>query len=335
MSSVNDVTDIPTAGKSLVIVAAVNNVLHFRIFDFTGRVIEDTDETKLGRQAQQIENLRKQLDSLWLSHELAKSEKERVIATVTSIIGDMPFGTTIVNYLEVVWRIETDRVVREQFRAEHKDKPLRWWFSELRGLHRDAALSFLMGVGRDAIPSLIDFLKAASADEDDEDFRGSCFQQMAWHDMLQRNQLVTLDEYIELTRSNCEVIRMFAAGILGNDRMLPDGAETSYPPSERDQRAIKAIPALIEMLGEEDLVVLSIVTGALESYGPLAREAIPRLEHLAQSAKAEFSEAYRDIYLGPVQSALANIRGLSHPHGKIDEPSIDEDDNRDFTVETN
>jgi len=34
ISSVSDVTDIPKAGKSLVIVAAVKNVLHFRIFDW-------------------------------------------------------------------------------------------------------------------------------------------------------------------------------------------------------------------------------------------------------------------------------------------------------------
>ena len=38
MSSVNDVSGIPTAGKSLNIVAAVKNVLHFHIFDNDGRM---------------------------------------------------------------------------------------------------------------------------------------------------------------------------------------------------------------------------------------------------------------------------------------------------------
>ncbi len=99
MPSVNDVTDIPNAGECLVIVAAVNNLLHFRIFDFTGSVIADTDETKLGKQAQKIEKLRKQLDSLWSSHELAKSEKQGVVATVTSIIGDKPVIKPIINML--------------------------------------------------------------------------------------------------------------------------------------------------------------------------------------------------------------------------------------------
>ncbi len=309
MPSVNDVTDIPNAGECLVIVAAVNNLLHFRIFDFTGSVIADTDETKLGKQAQKIEKLRKQLDSLWSSHELAKSEKQGVVATVTSIIGDKPVIKPIINMLAYKWNIKANWIAENQFVEEHKDEPLPWWFSELQGQHRDEALRFILGKGRDSIPSLIDFLKAHSANEDDEDFRGHCFQMMVWHDMLQWDQLVTLDEYIELTRSNCEVVRMFAAGILGNDRMLPDGTETSYPPAERDQRASKAIPALIEMLGEEDWVVLSVVTGALESYGPLAQGAIPHLKRLAQRAKAEFSEADREIGLSPVRSALAKIRG--------------------------
>ena len=37
MSSLNDVSGIPTEGKNLIIVAAVNNVLHFRIFKGDGK----------------------------------------------------------------------------------------------------------------------------------------------------------------------------------------------------------------------------------------------------------------------------------------------------------
>ena len=87
MSSVNDVSGIPTAGKSLIIVAAVNNVLHFRIFDGDGKVVVDTDEKRLTEQARQIEDLRKRLESLWPPHELTKSDKGRVITAVTSIVG--------------------------------------------------------------------------------------------------------------------------------------------------------------------------------------------------------------------------------------------------------
>ena len=87
MSSLNDVRGIPTEGKNLIIVAAVNNVLHFRVFDDDGKVVVDTDEKRLTEQARQIEDLRKQLESLWPPHELTRSDKDRVITAVTSIVG--------------------------------------------------------------------------------------------------------------------------------------------------------------------------------------------------------------------------------------------------------
>jgi hypothetical protein len=90
MSPVNDVSGIPTAGKSLIIVAPVDHVLHFRIFDGSGKIVVDTDEKGLREQARQIEVLRKQLEGLWPPHELTQSEKVRVIAVVTSIVGHIP-----------------------------------------------------------------------------------------------------------------------------------------------------------------------------------------------------------------------------------------------------
>ena len=96
MSSLNGVSGIPTKGKNLIIVAAVNNVLHFRIFDGDGKVVVDTDEKGLTEQARQIEDLRKQLESLWLPHELTRSDKDRVITAVTSIVGHAPLGVVAV-----------------------------------------------------------------------------------------------------------------------------------------------------------------------------------------------------------------------------------------------
>ena len=83
MSSLNGVSGIPTEGKNLIIVAAVNNVLHFRIFDGDGKVVVDTDEKGLTRRPREIEDLRKQLESLWPPHELTRSDKDRVITAVT------------------------------------------------------------------------------------------------------------------------------------------------------------------------------------------------------------------------------------------------------------
>jgi hypothetical protein len=87
MSSVNDVSDMSTDGKNLIIVASVQNVLHFRIFDADGNMVVDTDEKSLTDKVQQIEVLKRQLKSLWPPHELTRSEKDRLITTVTSIVG--------------------------------------------------------------------------------------------------------------------------------------------------------------------------------------------------------------------------------------------------------
>ncbi len=86
MPSVDNLSDIPETGKSLIIVAVVEHVLHFRILGLAGKVEKDTDENSLPDQARLIEDLREQLGLLWPPHELTKSEKDRVIAAVTSIV---------------------------------------------------------------------------------------------------------------------------------------------------------------------------------------------------------------------------------------------------------
>ena len=86
MASMTDASNIPTEGKNLIIVAAVDDVLHFRIFDRNGKRVNDTDEKKLTKQPQKIENLRKELVSLWPPHELTREEKDRIITVVTSIV---------------------------------------------------------------------------------------------------------------------------------------------------------------------------------------------------------------------------------------------------------
>ncbi len=87
MSPTNDPGSIPTKGKSLVVVVALNGILHFRIFDGAAKKVVDTDETKLTAKASQIKDLRNQLETLSPPHELTSSEKRGVIAAVTSIVG--------------------------------------------------------------------------------------------------------------------------------------------------------------------------------------------------------------------------------------------------------
>jgi hypothetical protein len=87
MSPLNDVSGVPTEGKNLIIVAAVKDVLHFRILDGAGKVVVDTNEKRLTEQAGRIKDLKEQLKSVWPPHELTRSDKGRVIAAVTSIVG--------------------------------------------------------------------------------------------------------------------------------------------------------------------------------------------------------------------------------------------------------
>ncbi|MGO9470964.1 MAG: hypothetical protein ACLQVF_43280 [Isosphaeraceae bacterium] len=91
MSSLQDKSQIPTEGKGLIIVAAVGNVLHFRIFDVDGKLVVDLDDAKLTAQARQIGDLRSQLVGLWPPHDLIESEKIRLSTAVTSIVGQSRF----------------------------------------------------------------------------------------------------------------------------------------------------------------------------------------------------------------------------------------------------
>jgi hypothetical protein len=103
MSSLSDASGIPAEGKDLIIVAAVGQVLHFRVFDGEGKVVVDTSEEGLPAQAQRIEELRGQLQGLWPPHELTRSEKERVIPAVTSIVGHTP-GKRVLPFLDAIGR---------------------------------------------------------------------------------------------------------------------------------------------------------------------------------------------------------------------------------------
>jgi hypothetical protein len=94
MSAVNGVSRLPTAGKNLVVVADVDQVLHFRIFDGDAKMVVDTDEKRLTDRVLPIEALRNQLASLWSRHELTRSEKGRVITAVTKIVGHTPSTLT-------------------------------------------------------------------------------------------------------------------------------------------------------------------------------------------------------------------------------------------------
>lgn len=87
MPAMNDAGSLPREGRSLIIVNDVNKTLHFRIFASGGRIILDTDEKGLTGKGQQIEELKRQLEGLGPPHQLAGSEKDRLLTAMTSILG--------------------------------------------------------------------------------------------------------------------------------------------------------------------------------------------------------------------------------------------------------
>ena len=87
LPSLQNVGDLPTEGKSQVIVADIQGVLHFRAFDADGITVVDNNETELADKAQQISDLKSLLSSLWNASSLSQSDRDSVIASVTSIVG--------------------------------------------------------------------------------------------------------------------------------------------------------------------------------------------------------------------------------------------------------
>ena len=124
MSSLNDVSGIPTEGKSLIIVAGVNDVLHFRIFGGDGKVVVDTDGRNLTEQARKIEDLREQLKSLWPSHKLTWSDKVQVVTAVTSIFGRTPSYDVFLCYNS------EDKEEVKELAAKLKAQGLNPWLDE-------------------------------------------------------------------------------------------------------------------------------------------------------------------------------------------------------------
>jgi hypothetical protein len=85
-----DASHIPSKHKNTLLLADVatgaGHVLHVRIFDGDGKVIVETDETCLTKQARQVDELKKQLANLWALDKLRGNDKKRVMAAVESIV---------------------------------------------------------------------------------------------------------------------------------------------------------------------------------------------------------------------------------------------------------
>ncbi|WP_422931769.1 hypothetical protein [Singulisphaera sp. PoT] len=87
ISSLNDVTEIPIFAKSTIIIADVDHVLYFRVFNADGKAVVDTSERELPDKAREIAAIRSQLETLWPPQEPDKREKVQIIPAIASLVG--------------------------------------------------------------------------------------------------------------------------------------------------------------------------------------------------------------------------------------------------------
>jgi RNA polymerase sigma factor (sigma-70 family) len=124
MPSVGDLAGVPTTGKSLVIVALVDRVLHFRVFDGAGKLVADIDKNKL--VGPRIEALKKQLASLWPPHNLSRVERAHIISEVTSMAGYSAFEEWQRTQTQIATLVgELNEVYPDDTRVAHY-LPKRW-----------------------------------------------------------------------------------------------------------------------------------------------------------------------------------------------------------------
>ena len=95
MRAVKTLSELPTNGRDLIVLAVLPNGLHFRMFDSLGKRTVDQDESQLKEKTSQIADLKSLLKDLWDTPRVSPLAKDRVVTALTSIFGgvQMPVGT--------------------------------------------------------------------------------------------------------------------------------------------------------------------------------------------------------------------------------------------------
>jgi multidrug efflux pump subunit AcrA (membrane-fusion protein) len=95
MASLKDVSEMPTSGRDMIILASVKNVLQFRVFDSESKRVVNTDEKLLPEKVAQVAVLKSLLAGLWDDHRVSPIDKDKVIAALMPIFGasKVPIGT--------------------------------------------------------------------------------------------------------------------------------------------------------------------------------------------------------------------------------------------------
>jgi hypothetical protein len=139
MPSVKDVKEMPRRGANLIVVASLEDVLHFRVFDESGILVVDNDEKSVKLKTPHIDELRKHLADFRTTQDLADTEKDRVATIVMSILEDRApkFGEdgALANFTSAVEH-QKRVIALENKRAWFRTKPV---LEKLLGLQENIA----------------------------------------------------------------------------------------------------------------------------------------------------------------------------------------------------
>lgn len=79
--------DLPVEGESLFVVAEIDSLLHFRVFNAAGSQVFDAGEALLTGKSAEIAELTSRLATLWATTNLSNSDKSAVVAVAADITG--------------------------------------------------------------------------------------------------------------------------------------------------------------------------------------------------------------------------------------------------------
>jgi hypothetical protein len=87
LNSVKDHRQIPGTGKDLIVLASVDQQLHFRVFDPEGRIVLDVAENTLKDRSKQVADLKTQLAKLADSSNPTFKDKSQILNASRTILG--------------------------------------------------------------------------------------------------------------------------------------------------------------------------------------------------------------------------------------------------------
>ncbi len=215
-----DVSALPRGGKSLIVVADLQKVLHFRIFEAAGTAVVDTDENRLPGKSAQIAELKRLLKGLWHEPRLSEGDKVRVNTAVASVVGYTP--------LAPMARLREGQIERSRDRVRVAERHFLHALElnpRLIQAHRELIYIYGMQLRRPALHARFRALSAISALTFDDLFLWGLSRGLTWEaaeaagtlrkyveaDPGDRNSRLALIDNLQRLDQQNEVARLLAA----------------------------------------------------------------------------------------------------------------------------